>query len=121
MAEIHLSENVKKVVINNSMRPMGRATIGGDENGMMEINLKAGDYINTIIHENLHLKNPAMPHGAVYRESDKLEAKMSLPQAARLLMETHHRMVNPKYERQTMQTVCSKVVSTTMGRQSYKK
>ena len=109
-----LHTNVKEVVINNNLKKDGRllygqATIGGPEEGRMEINLKAGDVVNTIIHENLHLMDPAMPHGKVYRESDKIEGKMSLPQMAHLLMQTHMKSQYPEHRREITHTFASNV------------
>lgn len=106
------SQNVKEVKINNSMNPMGRATVYGSEKGKMEINLKAGDVVNTIIHENLHLMDPMMPHGKVYRESDKIEGKMSLPQMANLLMQTHMKSLYPSPKREITYTTASKVINS---------
>ena len=111
MRNIELHSNVKEVVINNHMMPMGRATIGGPEEGKMEVNIKAGDVVNTIIHENLHLMDPMMPHGKVYRESDKIEGKMSLPQMAHLLMQTHIKSMYPEHRREITYTTASKIIS----------
>ncbi len=111
---IELHPNVKEVVINNGMRPMGRATIGGPDVGLMEINLRAGDVVNTIIHENLHLMDPDMAHGKVYRESDKIEGKMSLPQMAHLLLQTHEKSLYPTHRRVITHTTAAKVVSSTV-------
>lgn len=105
-----LSENVKKVVINNDMKPYGRA----HKDGTMEINIRRGDVVDTIIHENLHLKDWQMPHGEVYKTTDKLEGRMGLPDMARLLMETHARAQNPVYERQYTRTFASKVISSSV-------
>ena len=108
---IELHPNVKEVKINNHMMPYGRAYLGGPEEGKMEVNIKAGDVVNTIIHENLHLMDPDMPHGKVYRESDKIEGKMSLPQMAHLLMQTHVKSMYPVHRREIMYTTASKVIS----------
>ena len=108
---IELHQNVKEVVIDNTLPVYGQATISGPEEGKMEINLKAGDVVNTIIHENLHLMDPDMPHGKVYRESDKIEGKMSLPQMAHLLMQTHMKSMYPEHRREIMHTTVSKVIS----------
>ena len=108
MSSMRLSEQVKEVKINNGMDPYGRAW----SDGRMEINLKRGDVVNTIIHENLHLKDPMMPHGTVYRESDKIEVGMTLPKMAALLLETHDRMLNPIHQRAITRTIASKVVSS---------
>ena len=108
---IELHQNVKEVVIDNTLPVYGQATISGPEEGKMEINLKAGDVVNTIIHENLHLMDPDMPHGKVYRESDKIEGKMSLPQMAHLLMQTHQKSMYPEHHREITYTVASKVIS----------
>ena len=109
MHELH--PNVKEVEINNHLPVYGRAYLGGPEEGKMEINLKAGDVVNTIIHENLHLMDPDMAHGKVYRESDKIEGKMSLPQMAHLLMQTHMKSMYPEHRREVVYTRASKVIS----------
>lgn len=110
-----LSNNVKKVVINNRMSAYGRAH--GD--GTMEVNLKMGDVVNTIIHENLHMKDWQMPHGQVYKNSDKIEGNMSLRKMGELLLETHDRMLNPQHGREITHTQASKVAITNAKKPNY--
>lgn len=98
----------KKVKINNRMRPYGRAW----SDGIMEINMKRGDVIDTIIHENLHLSDLQMPHGKVYNETDKIESKLTLRSAGELLLKAHDRMLNPQHVREVVRTVSSKVISS---------
>lgn len=107
-----LSPNVKKIEINNEMKPYGRA----HSDGTIELNLKRGDVVDTIIHENLHLKDWDMPHGKVYETTDKIEGKMSLLEMADLLTKTHMRMQYPQHQREIMHTVSSKVVSSNIKR-----
>lgn len=106
---IHIPESVKEVRINTRMRPYGRATIGGPETGLMEINPKRGDVVDTIIHEALHLEDPSMPHPKVYREAARVEGKMSLPEMAELLMEAHMKSLYPTPRREMTYTEASKV------------
>ena len=90
------------------MRPYGRV----HNDGTMEINLKKGDVVDTIIHENLHLEDWQMPHGKVYKTADKIEGGMSLPEMAKLLLDTHEASQYVKHEREIIHTTSSKVVST---------
>lgn len=111
---MELSPNVTEVVINTRMRPYGRAHVGGPNEGRMEINPKRGDVVDTIIHENLHLIDPQMDHDKVYREADRIESKMSLPEMAHTLMQAHERSRYPIHRREITHTVASNVISTSI-------
>lgn len=70
----------------------------GDTNYDLErvrINLKKGDVLNTIIHEELHENKPEMPHAQVYKNADKIEGSMSLPEMAMKLLEAHEKTLIP--------------------------
>lgn len=109
---MNLPPDVREVVINNRMHVYGRATIGGPENGKMEINLRRGDVVDTIIHETLHLVDPMMDHDKVYSEAAKMEGKMSLPEMADLLMQAHMRSQYPVHRREITHTTASNVISS---------
>lgn len=79
------------------------------EKEKIRINPKKGDVVNTIIHEKLHANYPDMPHDEVYKNADKIESSMTLPEMAQQLMEVHQRSQNPQYKRQWTYTEASKV------------
>lgn len=54
----------------------------------IRINTKKGDVVNTIIHENLHAHHPELSEEQVIKRSARVEGKMSLTEAATLLMTT---------------------------------
>ena len=58
------------------------------ENQKISINPRAGDVVNTIIHEKLHADNPDMPHEEVYRKAYEMESEMSVRDMADMLNET---------------------------------
>lgn len=109
---MELPPEVREIEINNRMRPYGRAHIGGPTDGKMEINLRRGDVVDTIIHETLHLVDPMMDHDKVYSEAAKIEGKMSLPEMADLLMQAHMRSQYPVHRRQITHSTASKVISS---------
>jgi len=104
------------VELNNRLGHYGETHIKSGEPEKIVLNPKAGDLVNTIIHENLHAENPNKPHDKVYQQADKIEGKMSLPEQASLLLETQGRVAEkPKSPLTIHHTTASKVVSRVIG------
>lgn len=78
------------------------------------INPKAGDVVETILHEQLHAVDPLMDHEKVYDIAAKIEESMTLPQMAKVLLDTHERAMNTPPKRDIKYTVASKVISTSV-------
>ncbi len=80
--------------------------------GEVRINPSKGDVVNTVIHENLHKRNPEMPHDEVYRQAAAIEGSMSMREMGRLLNQTADEMDNYCYAPKT-NTIASKVIKLT--------
>lgn len=106
--DMELDPSVKKIVIDNKMQAYGSAS----SDGTIRLNLKKGDVLDTIIHENLHMKDWGMPHSKVYPMTDRIEGKMSLREAGETFLKAHDRMINPIRTREIVRTEASKVVSS---------
>ena len=87
----------------------GQTDYGKEE---IRINPKAGDVVNTIIHEKLHANYPNMPHDEVYATAVKIEGKMTLPEMAKELLEVHERSKYPIPKRDVVYTEVSKVIKS---------
>lgn len=107
---MELSEKVKKIVIDNKMQAYGSAS----SDGTIRLNLKKGDVLDTIIHENLHMKDWGMPHSKVYPLTNRIEGNMSLREAGETFLKAHDRMLNPIYTREIHHTVASKIISSSI-------
>lgn len=79
--------------------------------GTVEINPKKGDVVNTIIHEKLHNADWEMEHEQVYKNANKIESQMSLPEMAQLLLDTHEASLHQKHHREITHTKASNVIS----------
>jgi hypothetical protein len=107
---MELDPSVKKIVIDNKLPAYGMAS----SDGTITLNLKKGDVLDTIIHENLHMKDWGMPHSKIYPETDRIEGNMSLREAGETFLKAHDRMLNPIRTREYVRTVASKVVSSSV-------
>lgn len=105
---MELDPKVKEIVINNRMHAYGRA----HSDGKIELNLKKGDVLDTIIHENLHMKDWGMEHSQIYPLTDRIEGDMTLREAGELFLKAHDRMLNPIPVREVVHTVASNVISS---------
>lgn len=82
------------------------------KDGMIRINPKKGDVVNTIIHEKLHDNYPEMDHEKVYENAAKIESKMTLPEMAMELLDTHAKAMNPVCKpRDMVHTEVSNIIS----------
>ena len=97
---------------DNNMRPFGVTQFNAEgEPIKIKINVKKGDVVNTIIHENLHAENPEMTEKQVRVETREEEADLSLPEQAGLLLATDARIELPERKGLTIHhTRASKVI-----------
>lgn len=95
------------IEINTKIKNYGDTSASGH----IRINPKKGDVVNTIIHEQLHNADWGMPHDEVYATADKIESQLSLPEQAKLLMDTHEAAMNSPKKREIHHTTASKVIS----------
>lgn len=98
----------KTLEINGNMRAYGDTTKMPD-GFHIRINPKKGDVVNTIIHEALHAQDWKAPEKKVIRDSHKIEGRMTLPQMAQLLLDTHAKAQAQPKRRQITYTTASKV------------
>ena len=103
-----MSETKYNISIDTKLPVYGRTNYRDEE---IVINPKKGDVVNTIIHEKLHANYPDMPHDEVYRNAEKIESKMTLPEMALELLEIHERSKNPISKRDVVYTETSKVIT----------
>ena len=71
-----------KYKVDRKMRSYGDTD---DEKKRIRINPAKGDVVNTILHEKLHKARPKATEKQVRKIAKKQEAKMSLPQMAKLI------------------------------------
>jgi hypothetical protein len=77
----------------------------------VRINPRYGDVVNTIIHENLHVKYPKMPHDDVYKMASEVEGKMSIREMRDMLSDTV-REIEQGAVAPTVHTVGKKVINS---------
>lgn len=109
---MYISPNIKEIKVDNSIPEYGFIYKGGPDQGEMTVNLKRGDVLNTIIHEQLHVDSPRMAHRSVYKRAYEIEGKMSLREMGETLVHAHDRMLNPIRKREMVHTTVSKVISS---------
>ena len=76
------------------------------------INPAKGDVVETILHEQLHAVDPMMDHEKVYKMAAHIEESMTLPQMAKVLLDTHDRAMNPVHRREMTHTRAGNVISS---------
>lgn len=100
---------IKSIKIDTKMQAYGDC----DDEGNIRINPKKGDVVNTIIHEKLHADDFEMPHGEVYKQADKTESQMSLPEMAQTLMNAHEMaQQTAKNKREWTYTKATKIIKS---------
>ncbi len=52
-----------------------------------------------------------MAHEDIYKNADKIEGSLTLPQMAMELLQTHERSLNPPYKREMVYTEANKIIS----------
>ena len=109
MHQVEDKEEDFNVTIDTKIPVYGLTDFRNEE---IKINPKAGDVVNTIIHEKLHANYPNMPHDEVYANAAKIESKMTLPDMAKELLEVDQRSKYPKYKREIVYTEASKVIES---------
>ena len=61
------------------------------DKGLIRVNPRKGDLINTVIHEDLHKKYPDKPEKWINKKAKKVECSLSVPQAMNLLKKLQRR------------------------------
>jgi hypothetical protein len=77
-----------KRIVDRRMRKAGEIDF---EKKLIRVNPRAGDLINTIVHEELHRKYPDKPEKWIRKKAKEREKSLSIPQAVKLLKKFQER------------------------------
>lgn len=86
-----------------------------DWEGHIRVNPKRGDVVNTIIHEKIHAQDMTMPEEKVIELTKKVEASMSLPEMAQVLLDADKMIKDTQPKREMHYTHASKVVKSNIN------
>lgn len=109
---VEVKPHIKRVVEGKRMGIYGYCSYAEEK---IVIGTKIGDVVNTIIHEKLHARYPGMSHEDVYKNADKIEGQMTLPEMAMQLLEIHQRSLNNPHKREMVYTEVSNIISRVLN------
>ena len=78
-----MSDKQYKYVVNNKLKWAG--DIDQVQKGVIRVNPKKGDLLNTIIHEEVHRKQPKLTEKQVTKKANAEEKKLTINKAIKLL------------------------------------